>query len=384
MPVSIQIGAHQETGLDKVLKGVSIARDLFGIADDTNKLFKSDKKNQVTPLTLNEKGLVATPVPQADLAPTGGQTGEDAVSSGLAEGPMAPVGAAPALEGPPRIAGLINGPPKPGFVGVVPVKFSDGTVKESIITDPKAERDAAESELKRKALGLEISQREKNGGESVGERTLRLRDEQLDKRNENSIHKTVIERLKTDKPLQQQLSSYNTLDKALSIITTAKNVTPQQIHEFQQAIRGSVGIKGQGGVGEREATYFDDLGLRGAAFKQFLTGDPAQLSKDLPVIHHLQDLARVEQSNIQLQKDQRINALTSGYEHVYGDGVEKGARPDLRRSLNNAIKAIGGQFTSVVPKEKSSDERAIEWATANIDNPQYKDKAATILKVNGL
>jgi hypothetical protein len=47
------------------------------------------------------------------------------------------------------------------------------------------------------------------GGESIGERTLRLRDEQLDMRNENSIHRTVAEHLNNDKNfIQAMLSRY--------------------------------------------------------------------------------------------------------------------------------------------------------------------------------
>lgn len=384
MPVSIQVNSgNRETDVDKVLKGVSIARDLFGLANDANTLFKRDKKDEVSPLTLHDKGLIATPVPVSDLKPTGGEEGEANIRSGLAAGPIAPPEAGPALSGPPKIDSLINGPRKPGFVGVVPVKYPDGTVKESIVTDPKAERDALESDLKRQALQLEIAQKEKNGGESIGERTLRLRDEQLDKRNENSVHKTVIERLKTDKDLAQRLTQYKNLDNALSIITQAKTITPQQVHEFQQAIRGNLGIKGGSGVGERESTYIDSLGLRAAAFKQFLSGEPAQLAKDSHLMDHLKDLAKVEQGNIQQQKDQRINALTAGYEHIYGDGITKGSRADLRKSLDNAIKAVGAQFVSNIPSQVESathDQRAVEWAKANPSDP----RSAKILKLNGL
>jgi hypothetical protein len=174
MPVSIQIGSHQETGLDKVLKGVSIARDLFGIVDETNKLFKTDKKDQITPLTLHEKGLAATPIPEEDLKPTGGEAGERAIKSGLAAGPIAPEDVGPALSGPPKYLDMINGPPKPGTLGVMQVTFGDGVTRPAIISNEVKPRDIQaeerwamefalkqkESELKQQELALKRSERD--------------------------------------------------------------------------------------------------------------------------------------------------------------------------------------------------------------------------------
>lgn len=201
-------------------------------------------------------------------------------------------------------------------------------------------------------------------------------DQRLDRR----IHQQVMNNLNNNKDLNQKITSYNNLNNSLSLLLNTKHLTPQQIREFQQAVRGNLGIKGSGGVGEREATYFDDLGLHADAWKQFLTGNPADIAKDSSLVQHLRDLAGQEQSNIGEQFNNRIDQLTSGNESMYD------RRPDLRQDLLNKVKNTKGMFKkpaslveaetkerkpnpqhTVQPEEKNS---AIQWIVATLKNPQ--------------
>lgn len=169
----------------------------------------------------------------------------------------------------------------------------------------------------------------------------------LQKRQDFSAHKDVITGLSKDKELGQRLGQYRNLDNSLAIITKAKNITPQQIREFQQSVRSNLGIKGTSGVDERTGTYLDSIGLRGEAWRQFLSGEPANISKDNAILMHIKDLAKVEQENIKEQMAGRVDAITSGYEHIYD------RRPDLKQDLKNKIDKVSKQFT---PKSFSEEK----------------------------
>lgn len=160
----------------------------------------------------------------------------------------------------------------------------------------------------------------------------------IEERNDNTTHNKIVDKLKSDPNLNQRLTQYNNLSNALAIIANAEHVTPQQVAEFQQAVRSNIGVKGTGGVEERADTQIKTLGLNAENFKQFLTGEPATLAKDSNLIKHLQDLAKVEQANIRKQKDNKIAALTSGHKSVYD------RRPDLKADLRDSVDAVGSQF----------------------------------------
>jgi hypothetical protein len=167
-------------------------------------------------------------------------------------------------------------------------------------------------------------------------------------RQDQRAHQKTLDKLKGDPQLAKRLGNYTNLENALANITNAQSLTPQQIHEFQQTVRNSLGI-GAGGVGEREETYIKSLGMDAANWRQFLTGDPAQISKDSKLIHHFQDLAKIEQKNIGRQMDKRINVLTAGNKSVYE------RRPDLKDDLMDAVAAL---------KDQISDERQTQTAGA--------------------
>lgn len=181
-------------------------------------------------------------------------------------------------------------------------------------------------------------------------------------------HQRNLRALKSDTNLRQRLQQYQNLDNAMKLVTDVDNVTPQQIDEFQQAIRANLGIKGTSGVDERDRSRLNSLGLNAARFQEFLSGNPADLAKDGKILNHLRDLARNEQSNIRSQYGRGLKAVTAGNDSVYA------RHPELQADLDSAIGAFQGQLTN--PK----DQEAIQWAQSNPDDP----RAQQILKMHGM
>ncbi len=151
-------------------------------------------------------------------------------------------------------------------------------------------------------------------------------------------HERVLTRLNANPQARQKLGQYLGLDNALSIITEADHLTPETIHEFQQTLRSNMGMKGQGGVGEREETYFKSLSLNAARMGEFLTGDPATLAKDQAFVTHLKQMAEIEKKNISNQFDRSLNAASSGHGSMYR------RRDDLKQDLMDAISAQKDQM----------------------------------------
>ncbi len=184
-----------------------------------------------------------------------------------------------------------------------------------------------------KLLQLEVAAKK---GDTLGG----FRQDQRDSR----AHQMNLSRLKQDKTLGQNLTQYQNLGNALVTIEQADSLTPQQIDEFQQAVRSNLGIKGTGGVEEREKTYFNSLGLNAARWKQFLTGNPADLAKDSKMVNHFKQLATLERKNIDNQTQRRIKAVTSGNESVYK------RNPSLQGDIMSAIQATKDQFAQPTPE----------------------------------
>lgn len=157
-------------------------------------------------------------------------------------------------------------------------------------------------------------------------------------RQDFQAHSGVVNKLMNDKQLGQRLSQTNNMQNSLDIINKADVITPQQIHEFQQAIRANLGIKGTSGVGEREETYIKTLGMNAANVKQFLSGDPQNVANSPVLLKHFKELAGIEQKNISNQSKKRMDALTAGHESVYK------RNPTLKKDLDEAVKNVGAQF----------------------------------------
>lgn len=165
----------------------------------------------------------------------------------------------------------------------------------------------------------------------------------------NMAHQKNIQALKRDPQLLKQLTQTNNLGAALNNLANAEHITPQQFDEAQQAIRGNLGIKGNSGIGEREKSYLNSLGLDADRFQQFLTGDPKSMRPDDPFLMHIKNLAQLEQQNIQNQTNSRISAVTGGNDWMYNDPKYK----KYKDSLDSLVGATKQQFTSAIPQDRS-------------------------------
>ena len=164
-----------------------------------------------------------------------------------------------------------------------------------------------------------------------------FRDDQLDKRQAFQAHKQVVANLKNDPQLKQELTQLRNLDNASSIVAQAKNLTPQQIEEFQQSVRSNLGIKGGSGVNERAGTYLKSLGWRADEMAQFLTGSPASISQNDPLVRHIKELAQIESQNVKGQMQDRLDAVSGGYGSIY----EK--YPEFKKDLDSLVKNVSKQ-----------------------------------------
>jgi len=156
----------------------------------------------------------------------------------------------------------------------------------------------------------------------------------------NMAHQKNIAALKKDPNLTARLNQMNNLGAALNNLSNAEHLTPQQFDEAQQAIRANLGIKGSSGIGERDKTQLNDLGLNADRWAQFLTGKPADIDKNDPMLGHIKDLARLEQDNINKQVNSRISAVTGGNDWLYSDPKYK----KYKDSLDSLIGATKNQF----------------------------------------
>lgn len=156
---------------------------------------------------------------------------------------------------------------------------------------------------------------------------LELRKDNADK----GQHRIAILALNNNKALNDRLGQFQNLKNSMSIITDAKKVGPQQIHEFQQSLRSNLGIKGTGGVDERDKTYFDSAELRFEDWKQFLNGTPADIAKNSEMMKHLIDISNAERKSISAGVDNMVDRLAAGNASMYK------RRPDLWADLLEKI-----------------------------------------------
>jgi hypothetical protein len=156
---------------------------------------------------------------------------------------------------------------------------------------------------------------------------------------DSAAHQKTVQSIRRDPQLTKRIANYQNLENALGNVVSADSLTPQQIAEFQQTVRGSLGI-GAGGVGEREHSYITSLGLNAENLKQFITGDPASISKDSALLGHFKNLAAIEQKNIGRQMDKRIMAVAGGNKSMYE------RRPDLKADLMDMIDSTKDQYAA--------------------------------------
>ena len=75
------------------------------------------------------------------------------------------------------------------------------------------------------------------------------------------------------------------------------------------------------------------LGLNAANMRQFITGEPAELSKNSKMMQHLKDLANVEMKNIGGQYGKSLKGLLAGHASVYD------RNPELKADMADFIQS---------------------------------------------
>jgi len=184
---------------------------------------------------------------------------------------------------------------------------------------------------------------------------------------DDSKHTMTIRALNSNKGISDRINQYSNLENSLATITDAKTLTPQQIMEFQQSVRSNLGIKGTGGVEERDKTYINTLGLDAARLNQFLSGDPENIAKDSKLMKHFIDLAQVEMRNISKQTNKALTAVAAGNASMYE------RRPDLKADLMDKISAMSGRVGQEKQAAPTNEGAAIVKPNPNDAAKQFKN-----------
>lgn len=319
MGVGINSGSRPESTLDQITKGLTAARNVFGIAVDVEKISNLIKERS----QIDQKNIKF----EQDQRAYEQENNPDSNQSHRAR--VQEEAIIRALEK----KGTLN---KDSSSALMSSIHGSSNVGEKAIPPMSAAQITSGSRLK-DLMGMAKSNQTSNNQRE---------------RQAATIHDRVITRLSRDPTLTRQLGQYQGLQNAMSMITQSDHITGEQFHEFQQAIRSSIGIKGTGGVDERAATYLKSLGLSVQNFSQFLTGEPKDMGKDHPFIKHITQLAHIEQKNILNNFNKRINAVTGGHSSLYEEF------PNLKMDLHHAIGAVQGQI-EIEPQKASNENSAL-------------------------
>lgn len=160
-------------------------------------------------------------------------------------------------------------------------------------------------------------------------------------------HQQTVRAIRNDKNLRDKLVQYQNLGNALSNLTNADHMTPQQFDEAQQAIRANLGIKGSSGVGERERTQMNSLGISADRISQILSSKPTDINAP-EMVDHIKNLAGLETRNIKNQYADRLNAVSQGNASMYA------RNPDLKSDLESMIGANQNQVAAPAPMGKKN------------------------------
>lgn len=165
------------------------------------------------------------------------------------------------------------------------------------------------------------------------------RIDQSQDRLSQRVHAGALKELQ-DPTITQLQTSYQNL-------ATAKNnfvnggATPQDFAELQQAVRANLGIKGSSGVGERQEDYLKSLGINVDKAKQFITGDPQDVSKTDPaLVHQMMGLVDLEMKNKQGNAAAQISQKVAGHASFY----KRPNNADIAGDYADAVNQKRAQF----------------------------------------
>lgn len=172
----------------------------------------------------------------------------------------------------------------------------------------------------------------------------------IDQRNE-TIHGQNLKAINNDPTVTGLVTTANNLQNAITNFQKG-GATPQEFNELQQAVRSNAGIKGAGGVSERDETYLKSLGLSKDKVQQFLTGDPKSvLESDPAFAKQILGIANLEIANKQKQANQAVDQLAQGHKSFYA----KPQNADRARDFNSTVSAAKSRIS--VPAVQMKDPR---------------------------
>lgn len=155
-----------------------------------------------------------------------------------------------------------------------------------------------------------------------------------------NVHKSAVDSVVNDKSTNNLLTTMQNLQQAKQNFLKG-GATAQEFNELQQAVRSNLGIKGNGGVGEREATYLKELGIDVGSVNQFITGNLADVTKSAPeMANQIMKLVDLETANKQRLGLQQIDKNSLKYGSFY-------KRPSMQAhygDFQNTVQAQKDQF----------------------------------------
>ncbi len=165
---------------------------------------------------------------------------------------------------------------------------------------------------------------------------------------------------KKDPVLNDMFGRYRVVNDAISNLTNAHNLTPQQFHESQQAIRTALFPKGvQSGIDERAKNYIENSGYGIDNIVQMATGEPANISQNDPDIRHIEELAVNMKQNFKEGARNRLDFVTSGQGWIYDDP----RYAHLADSLKKELETGNAQFKPTSNAQKGLNMRQAPGAT---------------------
>lgn len=157
----------------------------------------------------------------------------------------------------------------------------------------------------------------------------------MDQRNER-MHMQNVKAINSDPTLVKLNQSADNLTNAISNFQNG-GATPQEFGELQQAVRANAGLKGSGGVGERQETYLKSLGIDKDKFVQFITGDPQSVLKSDPAFaNQMVGLANLELKNKQAQSARQLDQLAAGHKSFYAHPANAERAQDFQNTLDQS------------------------------------------------
>jgi hypothetical protein len=152
------------------------------------------------------------------------------------------------------------------------------------------------------------------------------------------IHNRNLNAMDNDKNLQQLVTSAQNLQTAVNNFQQG-GASAQEFHELQQAVRSNLGIKGAGGVGEREATYLHSLGMNAAGIKQFISGNVEDVRNYSPeMVNQVIGLANMELNNKKTFAKAQIEQKKAGHQTFYKGNQSRGS--DYNNAADLKIKQL--------------------------------------------